>query len=307
MKLTKHRFTSGADGLTLELFTALPDSGSPKAIFQIAHGMSEHKERYLPLMEYMCAKGFACIIHDHRGHGASVRTKDDLGYLYENGASAIVSDLYEVSCFAKETFGDLPLFLFGHSMGSMIVRIYLKEHDDELAALLVCGSPSYNRAAGFGKWLARLIGAIRGTHHRSFLLQLLSFGSFSRRFIHEGSPNAWISSTNANVSEYDVDPLSGFMFTANGFEQLYSLMLEAYSKKGWRVKNPALPILFLSGADDPCLINHKKFKQAVNFLKERGYANTSSKLYPGKRHEILNEDIREQVMDDIAAFCEKAL
>lgn len=297
--------TSRADGISISVICGKPDSGEAKAIFQIAHGMSEHKERYLPLMEYLCAHGYACVIHDHRGHGESVAAQKDLGYLYDGGAEALVEDLHQVTEYAKAEFPGKPLVLFGHSMGSMVVRAYLKRYDSELAGLIVCGSPSYNPAARLGRLLAKIIGAVKGGRYRSRLLQQLSFGSFSRRYRAEGSDNAWTSSLRESVQAYDNDPLCGFTFTANGFYHLYGLMLEAYGKTGWQMRQPGLPILFLSGADDPCLINEVKFQKAVSFLRERGYANVDAKLYPGKRHELLNEDIRLTVFEDILTFCEQ--
>lgn len=307
MQCEQTALTSQVDGIPLSIIYGQPDSGEPKAVFQIAHGMSEHKERYLPLMEHLCAHGYACVIHDHRGHGKSITSEQDLGYLYGQGAGALVEDLHQVTEYAKTVFPGKPILLFGHSMGSMVARAYLKRYDGELAGLIVCGSPSYNPAAHLGRMLARLIGAVKGEHYRSRLLQRLSFGSFSRRYRADGSDNAWTSSRKESVQAYDDDPLCGFTFTANGFYHLYGLMLEAYGKKGWQMHQPALPILFLSGAEDPCLINETKFRKAVLFLQERGYTNVDAKLYPRKRHEIINEDIRPQVFADILQFCNQQI
>lgn len=306
MKLEEVKLPSAQDMLPLAVWIASPEEEA-KAVFQIAHGMSEHKERYRPLIEYLCQNGFACIIHDHRGHGGSVLSEKDYGYLYQSGAESLVEDLHQLTLYGKRRFPDRPFFLFGHSMGSMVVRSYLKKYDSELDGLIVCGSPSYNPMAGVGRAAAAVIGAFRGGHHRSGFLQTLSFGSFNKRFGETSSENSWVSSSAQNVEEYDSDPQCGFVFTANGFRSLYKLMQNTYSKKGWGMHCPGLPIFFISGGDDPCLINEEKFNKAVAFLKERGYTDVSSKLYPGKRHEILNEDIRPQIFEDIRNFCEKQL
>ncbi len=304
MKLEEIKFPSAQDAFPIAVWVALPEEKTIKAVFQISHGMSEHKGRYRKLMEYLCQNGFACIIHDHRGHGESIRTREDYGYFYQNGVHSLVEDLHQVTLYAKKRFPNLPFFLFGHSMGSMVVRSYLKKYDGELDGLIVCGSPSYNPAAGAGRALAGVIGALRGGRHRSGFLQELSFGSFHKKFGETQSKNSWISSQDVEVQAYENDPQCGFVFTANGFRNLYKLMQNTYSSKGWELHHPDLPIYFISGGDDPCLINEKKFKQAVAFLKECGYTDVSSKLYPGKRHEILNEDIRDQVFEDIKDFCE---
>lgn len=301
MELQKISLVSEQDGLVLDVLTAKPED-TPKAVVQIVHGMSEHKERYLPFMEYLCGHGYACVIHDHRGHGASIRNKDDLGYLYGKGAEYLTEDMHQVTSYAKQVFPELPVLLFGHSMGSMVVRASLKSYDNELAGLIVCGSPSYNAASGIGRLLAKAIGTVKGDHTRSKFLQLLSFGAFSKKHLKDGSTNSWICTVREEVQAYDDGPLCGFVFTANGFYHLYGLMREAYGKKGWQVKNPALPIRFISGADDPCLISEKKFQKAVAFLQDRGYTDVTSRLYAGKRHELLNEDIRTQVFRDIREF-----
>lgn len=111
------------DGLELDVLEVVPE-GEIKGIFQIHHGMSEYKERYLPFMEYLAANGYVAAIHDCRGHGKSVKIKEDLGYLYRGGARALVEDAHQLTRELKEKWPSLPLILFGHSMGSMVVRMY---------------------------------------------------------------------------------------------------------------------------------------------------------------------------------------
>jgi len=286
------------DALGLSVLTAVPE-GEVKAVVQVAHGMSEHKERYLPFFSFLCGKGFACVIHDHRGHGESVRREEDLGYLYRNGPKALVEDLHQVTDFVKSRFPGVPVFLLGHSMGSMVARVYLKRYDDEINGLLVSGSPSSNPLAGVGRVLASLIGAFCGGHHRSGFLQKLSFGSFCKNFDKAEGPFAWLSVSEKNTKAYEEDPLCGFVFTANGFRGLYGLMIETYRKKGWGMRSPDLPIHFISGKEDPCMTNEKKFYQSVRFLSDRGYQNVSSRLYGGLRHEILNEEAAPEVFAEL--------
>ena len=128
------------DGLVVE-----PEEGVQRtALLQLSHGMSEYKERYLPFMEFMAEHGVVCVIHDHRGHGKSVKSEQDLGFMYGAGGAGLVEDLFQVTVWAKKEYPDLPFILMGHSMGSLVVRTYAKEHDRELDALIVCGSPSKN-------------------------------------------------------------------------------------------------------------------------------------------------------------------
>ena len=142
---THHTIRSSYDNLGLAMLISEP-SGTPKGIVQIVHGMCEHKERYIPFMEYLSDAGYICIIHDHRGHGESVISEEDLGYMYKGGWQALVEDIHSVRLEAEKMFPSLPYTLIGHSMGSMAVRSYTKRYDDTIDTLFVCGCPSYNNA-----------------------------------------------------------------------------------------------------------------------------------------------------------------
>lgn len=297
---------SDYDDLDISVMTVAPQ-GEIKAVFQFVHGMCEHKERYIPLMEYLAGNGYACIVHDHRGHGKSVKSPDDLGYFYKGGANAMIEDSYKVTQKAKELFPGRDVVLFGHSMGSMVVRSYVKRHDDAISALIVCGSPSDNPLKGIGKALAGLIGIFRGFHHRPDSIHGMSFNAFEKKFASDGRKNAWVCSDDEMLSAYNADPLCLFHFTANGFIGLFGLMQEAYSKKGWKMSNPDLPIMFISGADDPCLGNMKKFGKAVGHMRKLGYKNVESRVYEGMRHEIHNETKRSIVWQDILDFADAAV
>ena len=289
-----------ADGVQLSTLVIAPES--PKAVFQLVHGMAEHKERYIPFMTYLSEMGYACVICDLRGHGETVTDPKDLGWMGKGGMKALVDDVHCVTYWAKAQYPGLPLFLFGHSMGSMIVRSYLKRYDRDIDGLVVCGSPSQNPAAGLGDFLAGCISVFRGPRYRSQFLANLCTGNNDKKFKADGIKNAWLSTNRANVQAYNNDPLCGFPFTVNGYRNgLFRLMLDIYSPKGWNVTNPDLPIHFIAGAEDPCIISLKKFSEAVSFLRARGYREVTSQVYPQMRHEILNETGREDVWRDVLA------
>lgn len=294
------KLKASADDLSLAVLVSEPE-GSPKGVFQIVHGMCEHKERYVPFMEYLSAHGYVCVIHDHRGHGESVKTPDDLGFMYKGGWRAMVEDVREVSDWAKSQYPSLKHILLGHSMGSMVVRSFTKRYDGMIDTLFVCGCPSDNPAKSAGKFLADCFALFAGGHSRPKILQKLSFGSFNAPFAQEGYPVAWVCSDKQTLEEYHSDPLCMFQFTANGFSNLTALMKDCYSRKGWKVINPELPVHFISGAEDPCLVSEKAIGKAVDLMKQVGYKNTDLKLYEGMRHEILNETGKRQVWDDILA------
>ncbi len=302
------------DGLNLSLSLRVPEH--PKGILQLVHGMAEHKERYHEFMDYCAEHGYIVAIHDHRGHGASVKDPNDLGYFYQNGIQGIIDDVHQVTEYLKAEFPQLPLTLFGHSMGSLVVRCYMQKYDSDVDQLVVCGSPSKRFGAGLGKNLARFLQIFRGGHHRSQLVNHLAFSGYNKRSAalarqngdqvdftkHYPTLNSWVVSDPAVVEAYDADSRDGFIFTLNGFVVLFGLAQQAYRKSGWQMHNPDAPIFFIAGANDPCIISHHDFAQAVNFMRERGYYDVKSKLYPGMRHEILNETGKQEVWQDVLNF-----
>ena len=152
--------------------------------------------------------------------------------------------------------------------------------------------------------MARVLGARSGGRARSRFLKVLTFGPFYRAFKKEQSKCAWICSDRAVVAAYEADPLCGFTFTCNGFASLYTLMEQCYDGHV-KAGKPELPILFISGAEDACRGGDRGFAQAVEMMRGRGYQAVDSRLYPGMRHEILNETGRQAVYDDVLSWLEK--
>ena len=297
------QINSSADEICLSALVCEPE-GEAHGIVQLVHGMCEHKERYIPFMEFLSSQGYVTVIHDHRGHGESVRSPEDLGYMYKGGWKALVEDVKLITDWTKEHYPGLKYNLFGHSMGSMVVRSFTKRYDEMIDALFVCGCPSDNPAKGAGKFLAECATVFGGGHCRPKLLQKLSFGSYNAPFADEGYPSAWVCSDKDTLKAYHSDPLCMFQFTANGFSNLMSLMKDCYSPKGWKISKAALPIHFISGADDPCMISREAIGKAVALMRKVGYNNVDLKLYEGMRHEILNETGRQQVWNDVLAMLE---
>lgn len=299
---------SSTDGLLLKGTLFYPDE-EIKGVFLIAHGMCEHKERYFSFMKYLAERGFACGIYDHRGHGESLRDEKDLGYFYRDGKVGVVEDLQNIVCFMKERFdvknNALKFFLLGHSMGSMVVRCYLKKYDGELDGLLVVGSPSKRTGIFWGRGLARCMQTLRGSRFHSKLLDCLAVNSsYEARFAKEKLLHAWICSDKQVVDAYNADPKCNFTFTVNGYKVLFWLMNKTYNKKKFQVNRPDLPIYFLAGREDPCIINESNFAKAMENLRSVGYMQVSGKTYSDMRHEILNEKGKEQVYEEIADFLE---
>lgn len=307
MRTENVTLTANCDGLGLSLLVAQPETETePLALLVIHHGMCEYKERYLWFMEQMTQAGFACVIADMRGHGASVKDPADRGYFYETGARGVLLDMHQILYYAKERFPELPTILMGHSMGSLVVRAYAKEHDFGLDALVVCGPPCKNAAVDVGLLLVKVIGALFGTRHRSRFLQSMAMGSYNKPFKKENRKNAWLSVNPENVEAYNESELCGFTFTVDGFRTLMELLRSVY-QNDWECTKPKLPILVFAGADDPVIGGVKKFRHTVHFLRGQGYENVKGKLYAGNRHEILNDVSKEQAVKDLQLWLKRQM
>lgn len=286
----KFSIEASSDSLRLSCAVCEPDGGAGvRGAVVLVHGMCEHKERYYALMDYLAAAGYVCVISDLRGHGESVLSPEDLGYMYSGGWRAMVEDIALVVRWTRENYPGLDVALFGHSMGSMVVRSFAKRYDAMISRLIVCGCPSDNPAKGAGKLLAGAAGLVCGWHSRPGLLQRMSFGSYNKAFEDEGYASAWVCSDKDVLEAYHNDPLCQFVFTANGFYNLMGLMQDCYGARGWKVSDPDMPVRFISGAQDPCRISDGALSKAVAFMRKVGYRNVDLKLYPGMRHEIHNE------------------
>ena len=293
---------SDVDELELSVLAVVPQKKPYRAVVQLVHGMSEHKERYLPFMEYLAEQGYVSVIHDHRGHGKSIRGSADLGYMYGGGAEAIVRDIGLVNRKIRAELSGIPLILMGHSMGSLAVRAFAAEHDSCMDMLIVCGSPSYNGAMPLGKAIASVEKAVLGERHRSRLIESISFEPNVWKFRKDKTCTAWICSDPVVAREYETSRLCGFTFTDDAYLALFDLMKRAYDTKHFCCTNPDMPVLFVSGAEDPCLIDVRHFAKAVQAMRSAGYFDVKGKLYPGMRHEILNEKDKYQVYKDIVTY-----
>ncbi len=307
---SKFTYKSDIDGVTIHALRYEPD-GAVKGIVQIVHGMCEHKERYVALMDYLAANGYLCVIHDHRGHGQSIEKQGDLGYMYQGGYRGLVEDTHQlmvmVKDFVKKSMGqEVPYYMLGHSMGSLVVRVFLKKYDSEIDKLVVMGSPSNRPGTTAGLVLINILKKLKGDKSHSKILDFIVVNSsYEKRYKAENTPHAWLSTDKSEVAKYNKDPLCNYSFTINGYENLVLLTKETYSNEAWSMKNAELPIKFLSGEGDPCAVDKKSFANSMRFLKKLGYQNVTGKMYKGMRHEILNDTIRTTVYSDILNFFEK--
>lgn len=308
--MQKREFTlqSKYDNLALSCAEYTAEGGTQtnaKGVVQIVHGMCEYKERYEGFIDYLTQNGYIVFAHDHRGHGGSVTANENLGYFGDKKGEAIVDDAALVTDEIRRLYPGLSVTLFGHSMGSLVVRAYIQKYEEKIDKLIVCGSPSKNSLAGFGLMLNGVISAFRGKKYRSRLMANASTGGGDDKFPGEGK-NAWLTRDKTVVEKYNADEKCNFVFSCNGFSNLLHLVKNAYKKKKYPAKHSDLSIFFMAGADDPVIGSEKKWLEAQQFLRDVGYKNVTGKSYPKMRHEILNELGKEEVYADALAFIEKS-
>ncbi|MBQ7303430.1 MAG: alpha/beta fold hydrolase [Alphaproteobacteria bacterium] len=298
------KLLSNYDNLEISVVVKHP-KGVPKAVIQLVHGMSGCKERFRPLMTYLSDNGIVCIASDLRGHGESVKDVRDLGYFYSGGYKALVDDLRLVKKWGKKEFSGLPYYLLGHSMGSLAARVYVKQDDSDLSGLILCGSPSWNSLSIGGKFLMGTLCKLGFERVRPKFFHLLTSGIYNLKFASEGE-QAWTCSDSKMRAKFRKHPRCNFRFTMNGAYNLMKMMGETYSLKGWNVLNPQMPVLFISGDDDPCMISKDKFYDAVSLMNKVGYENVKSLIFPKMRHEVLNEIGKRKVWEEILYFIENS-
>ena len=303
MKEENIKIISNQDSLELDCLLIKPNK-EIKAIVEIAHGMNEHKERYIDFMKFLAKNGYASFIHDHRGHGKSIKNNNDLGYFYEDNASYVIEDLHQINEYLKDKFKDKKIILFGHSMGSMIVRKYISKYAHTIDGLIVCGSPSKNNASKLGLKVVKILKSIKGERYRSEFVKKLMFGGFDKK---GSEPNSWVCHNKEILKLYNEDELCQYTYTLNGYENIIKLMIDIYNPKIYNRNNLDLPIYFIAGNDDPVIKSKKDFNEAINFLKKIGYHNIDNTLYDDMSHEILNEINNNLVYDDILNWLNKII
>lgn len=275
-----------------------------KGIIQIVHGMAEHTDRYLEVAGFLCDAGYAVIMHDHAGHGRSVKSDADNGFFAEkDGWLALVDDVYEVTKLARKTFPDKKLIIWGHSMGSFITRKFIAKYKNAADAAIICGTSGSNPGAAIGIGLANCICKLKGAKTPSPMINNIAFGTYNKKF--EGNTGfEWLSVNEENVKKYVADPKCGFLFTASGYRDLFHVLKDVSSKTWYNEVPKDMPIKMISGEDDPVGAYGKGVMEVYDKLKASGHTKVTVKLYKGLRHEIHNEESRWDVYADIRDFAE---
>lgn len=276
-------------------------STPPKAIIQVAHGIADHIDRYKEFMEFLADKGFVVVGNDHLGHGHSIRHPIEQGFFaYKDGWNHVVNDIDKLRLITSEQYPNLPYIFFGHSMGSFLIRTYLINHPDSYHAAILSGTGHMPRAMiESGYALAAGIAKLKGARHVSRLIDKIAFGSYNQQFKPARTNFDWISRDEAQVDKYVSDPYCGFIATASLFSDMMSGLKFITDEANIALMNKAKPIYFMSGDMDPVGENGKGVARAYKAFCEAGIRDVYMKLYPGGRHEMLNEINKDEVYNDI--------
>ena len=289
----------------LNCYRWIPE-GRVRATVQLSHGMIEHILRYSDFAEFLNSNGIAVYGHDHLGHGNT--TPDDLGFIAEtDGDVAIVDDLFEVTKVVESEHPDIPHILLGHSMGSFVARRYITKYGDHLDGAIIVGTGNQSpMSVRFGLFIANYLCKHKGTHYVSPFLNKVILESNDKRFDEPEMKNRWISRDPESVRRYNEDPFCTFRFTSAGFRDLLTMIRRIESGADFDRIPKGLPIILLSGSDDPIGDFGKGVEKARKALEDAGL-RPEMKLYPGARHEILNETNRQEVYSDILDWIDRTI
>ena len=292
---------AAADGTAISYRGWAPD-GDPSAIVLVAHGMSEHGGRYARLAEVLVARGWAVYAPDHRGHGATAEATG-VGRAGEAGVAGIVDDLVVLLDLARQEVGDVPVVLVGHSMGAMLAQAFAERHGDLLAGLALSGS------GGIAPGLADMAAGVRGMADGGMADEAVPMlRMLNESFEPARTPFDWLSRDEAEVDAYLADPACGddvpvtFGFTAD----LMDLVVRAMSPDGIASIPDALPVLLLTGEQDPASDMATNVHALERELRDAGL-DVEAHYYPDARHEVLNETNRDEVTADLVRWIERVL
>ena len=287
------------DGQGLLARRWLPE-GRARAIVQIAHGLAEHSARYARLAEALNAAGYGVYAADHRGHGPNAAATD-LGHFADQGGwDKVVGDLWTLNRLIAEERPGAPIIFLGHSLGSFLGRSFIAEHSDALAGAALSGSSGKPpMIATLGRAIARAERLRLGQRGKSRLILQMWFGAYNKPFEPARTPFDWLSRDEKEVDAYLADPFCGFPFTTQLAIDVLDALPRATSGESLAAIRKDMPLYVFSGERDPVGAN---INGLIADLKAAGFTNLTTRIYPGARHETLNETNRDEVTRDLIAW-----
>ena len=270
--------------------------GTPIGNFHILHGMAEHGGRYDVFAKSLADQGYFVTAHDHRGHGQTAELNGQLGFFgEENGFQRVVDDVFDIIQHYNVDPNNREIVLFGHSMGSFIARRVIQLYSGIIDKCILCGTGVTTTVHQLGNKLARTLCYVNGKNVQSQLMNKLSFGSFNRNIINPKTIYDWLCDNEEEVELYMQDPLCGFVPTNQFFVDLTEGLLLINQKEEMKNIRKDLPILLISGSEDPVGNKGSGVFKVANDMNAAGLTDVVVYLFEGMRHEILKEKNREHV------------
>ena len=293
-------FQSSTGRTSIHALKCVPD-GKPRAVVQIAHGIAEHIDRYRPFMEFLADNGFVAAGNDHLGHGKSIRVPEEQGFFAEkDGWWRVVDDMDKLHDIMSNEYPELPYVLFGHSMGSFLTRTYLIKHPDKYDGVILSGTGHQSPALVLGgNAAASVMAKLNGAMGDGTKLDSLAFGSYLSKIANPRTKFDWLSRDAEQVDKYIADPLCGFVGKIGLYRDMMQGIKFITDKKNIAQMNKEKPVYFMSGDGDPVGDYGKGVERAYKAFCDAGLHDVFMRLYPGGRHEMLNETNKEQVYQDI--------
>ena len=287
------------DGQSLLTRRWLPE-GPPRAIVQIAHGLTEHSGRYARLAAALNAAGYGVYAADLRGHGPKAAAADLGHFADEGGWDKVVGDFWTLNRLIGAEQPGTPIIFLGHSLGSFLGRQFIAEHSDALAGAALSGSSGKPPAiATLGRLIARAERLRLGKRGKSQLIFQMWFGDFNKPFKPARTAFDWLSRDEKEVDAFVSDPLCGFPFTTQLAIDVLDALPNVTSRKSLAPIRKDLPFYVFSGERDPVGAN---IQGLIQDLKATGFTQLTTRIYPGARHETLNETNRDEVTRDFVAW-----
>ena len=296
-------FQSSTGRTSIHALKCVPDS-KPRAVVQIAHGIAEHIDRYRPFMEFLADNGFVAAGNDHLGHGKSIRVPEEQGFFAEkDGWWRVVDDMDKLHDIMSNEYPELPYVLFGHSMGSFLTRTYLIKHPDKYDGVILSGTGHQSPALVLGgNAAASVMAKLNGAMGDGAKLDSLAFGSYLNKIENPRTKFDWLSRDTEQVDKYIADPLCGFVGKIGLYRDMMQGIKFITDKKNIAQMNKEKPVYFMSGDGDPVGDYGKGVERAYEAFCDAGLHDVFMRLYPGGRHEMLNETNKEQVYQDILSW-----
>lgn len=298
------------DKKKIYIYRWLPGMMKPlKCIIQISHGMAEHADRYREFANYLNSLGIGVYANDHRGHGKTAETIDNVGYFSDkNGWDLVVNDMFQLTERIRHTHEGIPVFLLGHSMGSFLARDYISRGESGVNGVILSGTAGDPGLLGnAGILIAKLSCRFKGRRTPDKLLDKLSFGSFNKQFKPERTKFDWLSRDEKMVDKYIEDEFCGGVFSCGFFLDLFQGIKKINSWKIIDAIPKDLPVLIISGENDPVGDNSKGVQKVIGKFKKAGLEDLEFKFYKNARHEMLNELNKDDVFKDISMWIENKL